>query len=97
MEYSLSQFGLAVLVVSPPTLLPTPSLLASGAEWGGKKKALTMCQHCSAVTATSMCYQHCWGHISKTQHYQATMQITNTIPAKPSIYIKDTVIGEDEL
>lgn len=33
MEYSLGQFGLAVVVVCSPTLLPTPSLLASGAEW----------------------------------------------------------------
>lgn len=34
------QFGLAVLVVSPPDSLSAPSLLATGAEWE-KEKVLT--------------------------------------------------------
>jgi len=44
---------------SPRNTLCTPSLLTSGA---GREaaKTLTLCKHCSALTKTSRCYQHCF-------------------------------------
>ena len=33
MEYPFGQFGSAVLAVSPPKILPTPSLLVRGECW----------------------------------------------------------------
>ncbi|KAK4831533.1 hypothetical protein QYF61_018135 [Mycteria americana] len=46
--YPFGQLGSAVPSVSPPSLLPTLSLLAAGAEWEAEK-ALTLCKHCSAI------------------------------------------------
>jgi len=53
-EDPFAWFGSAVLTMSPPSRLPTPSLLVAGAEWE-KEKALTLCKHCPAAV---VCYQH---------------------------------------
>jgi len=55
----------AVPAVSPPNFLCTPSPLAGGAELEAEK-AFTLCEHCSAMTKTSLCYQHCFQHKCKT-------------------------------
>ena len=73
MEYSFGQFGSSVVPVSPPSLLPTPSLFMDGGgrddDWqsGGGKNALTPCKHRSAVVKTLVPCQHCFSHKSKTQ------------------------------
>jgi len=65
MESPFGQWGSAVLAVSPPIFFCTPSLLAGGVL-GRADKTLTLCKDCSAVTKTSLCYQHCFQHKSKT-------------------------------
>ena len=59
----------------PPNFLCTPSPLAGGAVWEAEK-ALALCKRFSAVTKTSLCYQHYSHPKSKTQH------CTNSIPAE---------------
>jgi len=61
MEYLFGQFGSAVLAVSPPNFLTTPSLFTKGAE-REKEKVLTLCKHCSATARTLLCYQCCFSH-----------------------------------
>uniref|UniRef100_A0A8C0EEM0 Centrosomal protein 192 n=1 Tax=Bubo bubo TaxID=30461 RepID=A0A8C0EEM0_BUBBB len=51
MDSPFGQLGSAVLIVSPPYLLPTPSLLSGVTEWE-MEKALTLCKHCSATAGT---------------------------------------------
>ena len=48
MEYPFGWFRSAALVMFPPHLLPTPSLLALG----GLEGVLMLCQHCSAADTT---------------------------------------------
>ena len=64
MEYPSGQLGSAVPAVSPPNSLCTPSVLAGGAV-SEAEETLTLCKHCSAITKTSMYYQHCLQHKSK--------------------------------
>ena len=59
MEYPFGHLASAVPVVSPPSFLCTPSLLAGGVGWEGEK-ALTLCKHCAEVTVASLYYQHCF-------------------------------------
>ena len=63
LEYRLGQLGSAV---SPPGSLCPPSLLAGGVG-GEAEKASALCEHCSAITKSSLCYQHCFQHKCKTQ------------------------------
>ena len=51
---------------SVPSQLAHPHLLADVAEWQ-IEQALALCKHSPATTETSLCYQHCFGHKSKTQ------------------------------
>ena len=44
MEYPFGQFGSAVLAMSPPKILPTPSLLGGGGNVG--ETALMLWEHC---------------------------------------------------
>lgn len=60
-EYSCCDFRLVLPAASPPSLLPTPSLLPSQTE----------CETCCEITVqqqlkTCMCYQHSFGHKNKT-------------------------------
>ena len=65
MEYPFGQLGSAVPAVSPPNLLCTSSLFTGRVGWEAEK-ALTLCKHCWAITKTSLCYQRCFQHRSKT-------------------------------
>lgn len=66
-EYSFGQLDLTFLAVSPPIILPTPSLLAEGAEW--EKTKLTLCKYCSVLTKMLVCHQQGFSHKYKAQHY----------------------------
>lgn len=57
-DHPFGQFRSAVLAMSPPSFLPTSSLLAEGTEWGRTVTASMLCKHCSAVAKTLECYQH---------------------------------------
>lgn len=64
MEYLFGQWGSAVPAVSPPKFLcPQPPHCWENIRNG---VGLALCKHCSAITKTSVCCQHCFGHISKT-------------------------------
>jgi len=66
-EHPFGQLGSAVLAVSPPRLLCTPSLLLGRAVWEAEKP-LTESKHYLATTKPSVCYQHYSHPKSKTQH-----------------------------
>ena len=68
MEYPFGQFGSAVLDLSPPKILPTPSLLVRGGNAG--ETALMLWEHCSAVAKTLVCYQHLSSYQYRAQHYE---------------------------
>jgi len=51
--------------LSSPNYLYTHSLLADGVVWEAEK-ALMLSKHCSAITKTSVCYQCCFDHKSRT-------------------------------
>lgn len=52
-----------------------------------------LCKHCLAIAKTLVCYQHCFGHRSKTCAMLAAMKEINSIPARPRIshYADDIV------
>lgn len=56
-----------VLAVSTSSFWYTPGSLMGRAGWGAEKP-LMLGKHCSAVTKTLMCSQHCFDHKSRTQH-----------------------------
>ena len=60
MQYPWGHLGSAVLV-SPPSF-------SGGVLWGAEM-ALALCKLCSAVTKTSLYYQHCFQNKSKTQSH----------------------------
>ena len=64
-EYPCGHLGSAVPAVPPPHSFCTPSLLTGGVGWEAEQ-ALTLCKHCSAATKSSLYYQHCFQHKSKT-------------------------------
>lgn len=53
MEHLFGQLGSAVPAVSSPSVLCTSSLLSGGVVCEAEK-ALTLCEHCSAITKTSL-------------------------------------------
>lgn len=65
--YPFGPLGSAVPAPSPPSILPTPSLLTEVAKWE-TEKALMLCKDYSSVVKTLVCYQHQFGHQPKTQH-----------------------------
>lgn len=77
-EYSFCEFRLVLPAASPPSLLPTPSLLASQTE----------CETCCESTAqqqlkTYMCYQHSFGHKNKTNTMRSAEKLSKLIcPSK---------------
>jgi len=60
--------GQLVSAVPLPSFSCTPSPLAGGVGWEAEE-ALTLCEHCSARTKTSLRYQRCFQHKSKTQRH----------------------------
>lgn len=62
-EKSLWSVGVSCVPSQPPA---HPSLLRGGAECE-KEAALVLCQHSSAAVKRMVCYQHCFGHTSKTK------------------------------
>jgi len=55
MGHPFGQFESAVLAVSPPSFLPTHSLLAGGAEWEGDLDAV---QYLLSSTQTHWCVMY---------------------------------------
>ena len=82
--YPFGELGSAVLAVSPPSFLCPPRLLAGGV--GEAEKALTLCEHCSAVMETSLRYQQFLATNAKHSTMQAAIKTFNCIAAK-TIYI----------
>lgn len=69
LEHLLSQFESAVPAVASCRPLPTPSLLAMGAEQETGKVAWALCKHCSATAEASTCSLCCFGHQHQAQHH----------------------------
>lgn len=67
-EYPSSQLESAVLAVSSPSSLWTPSFLTGGVRWEAGNAA--MCKPCPEITTRSLCYQHWFQHKSQTAPYQ---------------------------
>jgi len=66
MEYPFGHLEPPVLLLPPQQLVPpSPALQGSTRS----RKAPHSVQHCSATAKTSLCYQHCSHHKSKTQHH----------------------------
>lgn len=63
--YLFSHLESALPAVSSCNFLCSPSFLSSGVGWGMEK---TLCNHCSAVTKTLLCYQHFTAHSPSFQH-----------------------------
>lgn len=66
-EHPLGQLGSAVPAGSPPNSLCSPA--SSGGVGQGAEKALVLCKHHSAVTKTSLNYQH-YSQIQNMASYQ---------------------------
>lgn len=49
---------------SPPDSFLSSSLLPGGVVWGAEN-TLTLCEHHSAITKSSLNYQHCFQNLSK--------------------------------
>lgn len=64
--HPFGQQGPAVLPVFPPNFLCNPSLLASKAALEAEK-ALMLFKQCSAIAKTSVFYEYCFQHKSRTQ------------------------------
>jgi len=57
--------------MSPPKLLPTPSLLAFWSQGENVGEiALMLREHCSAVAKTLVCCQHLASYQYKAQYYE---------------------------
>lgn len=65
MGYPFGQIESAVLVMSPPKILPTTSLLMRGNVGDA---ALILWEHCSAVARTLVYYPHLSSYQYITQH-----------------------------
>lgn len=79
-RYPFHQMGSAVPAVTPaPNFLF--SLLAAKPAWE-TEEALTLCKQCSAIAETLLCYQHCCGHKSKTQHHMSCSEESELYPSK---------------
>jgi len=72
----LLSFGSAVLTMSPPKILPSPSLLEVVGNVG--ETALMLCKHCSAEVKTLMCYQHLSSYQYKAQQHEGCCQEMNS-------------------
>jgi len=81
-EYPPGQLRSAVLAVTAPSLLPTPSLLTGRAKQD-TETALTLCKHCSAIPKTLVCYSV---SVTNQKHHTtwAAMKKIYSIPARPS-------------
>lgn len=87
-EYPLDQLGWAVLPVSPPNCLCTPSLLSGGVGWEATK-ALALWEHCSAIMKISPYHPHYFQHSS----IPATVRKINSIPTKTSTFTNESSEG----
>lgn len=68
--------------MSLPSLLHTLSLLAG-------MECLVLCNHSAAVTDTLVCYQHCVGHWSETQHHRGCCE-ESLLHSSQTQYISQT-------
>lgn len=60
--------------------MSNPGVLIRGSEWE-KEETLKLYKNCSAIAKTLMFYQHCFSHISKTQHSRGYEEILT--PSQP--------------
>ena len=71
-EHDVIGYGISLWSVglSCPSCVPSQLFLHAQSThwWVGvtAEKALTLCKHCSAIMKTSLNYQHCFRHKSKT-------------------------------
>lgn len=86
MGYSFGQVESAVLVMSPPKILPTISLLMRGNVGG---TALMLWEHCPAVAETQVCYPHLSSCQCKAQHYEGCDGKRNSNSARTNIEVKE--------
>ena len=79
-------------------LCPLPASCAPPASslvgWGEEQKRPWLCKHCSAVTKTSLCYQHCFSTNPKHSLILATVKKINSIPAKISAFCNNNLGAE---
>lgn len=81
-ERPFGQFGSAAPAVSPPKLLPTPSLLAGGTE-GEQEKAVTLCKHGLAAAKPWVWYINA---VLVTGPKRAAMKKVSSIPPRLSTH-----------
>lgn len=72
-----------------PKLFHTLSLFIEGADWGIFK--LWNC--CSATATALMCCEHCFGHVSKTQHPTSCYEENELHPSQPQCSHEDVKRG----
>lgn len=91
-DYSFGQFGSAA---SPPSALPTPSLLPERA-WEEDRK--TWCCTNTAQESKHWYYPHCFSHKWKHSTIQAAVKLTTSPPDPPTSfhYIPRSCQGADE-
>lgn len=52
-----------------------------GVEWEAETSS-AQCKHCSALTRTPVCYQHCFSHQSKTRHHTGCWEENELHPSQ---------------
>jgi len=90
MKYPFGQFGSVLLATSPPSLLPTSSLLAFG-RGVGVERALMLWEHCSAVAKTVECSRDLLATATKHTTIRAAMGKVNSTPTRPHTHAKQNV------
>lgn len=90
--------GSAVPVASPPNSLSIPSLLNGGVGWEAEKD-LTLCKFSSAISKTSLCYQHCPQNQRKTQPNTDNEHYFGLNQYKPEVLPKqlESLTNQDEV
>ena len=72
--------------VSCPSHIPSQLLVGpQPTHWWGRvkvEKTLALCKHCSAITNTSLYYQHCYQHKSKTQPHTSCYEANQLYPSQ---------------
>lgn len=70
----------------PDSRVPTACLLLGW--WEKQKKALMLCKHFSAITKTSLCFQHVFQHKSKT-YSRAGLYDENQLYPRQARYVSE--------
>lgn len=90
MECPFGEVGPAGLVVSHLRIVPPLSPLMG--EWGMLETALMLCQHCSAVAKTIVCYHTCltmdrkhWGLLRENDLQLSQLNTVSTFNSIPFV------------